>query len=81
LSQANIEDTFLDVNINQLMLPEEVHLRGMTVYSKSKKYCGEYDRNICTKNEVGKFSSSTIIKYIILYEFSFIFYVLKDNIF
>jgi len=52
LSQANIEDTFLDIDINQLMLPEEVHLRGMTVFSKSKKYCGEYDRNICTKNEV-----------------------------
>jgi len=51
LSQANIEDTFLDININQFLLPEEVHLRGMTVFSKSKKYCGEYDRNICTKNE------------------------------
>lgn len=51
LSQANIEDAFLDIDTNQFILPEEVHLRGMTVFSKSKKYCGEYDRNIYTKNE------------------------------
>jgi len=50
------------------MLPEEVHLRGMTVFSKSKKYCGEYDRNICTKNEV-------CINF--LSRLSLIFYVLK----
>jgi len=55
LSQANIEDTFLDIETNQFMLPEEMHLCGMTVFSKSKKHCGEYDRNIYTKNEVGNF--------------------------
>jgi len=55
LSQANIENTFLDIETNQFMLPEEMHLRGMTVFSKSKKRCGDYDGNICTKNEVGNF--------------------------
>ncbi|XP_015380477.1 PREDICTED: uncharacterized protein LOC107174153 [Diuraphis noxia] len=48
LSQANIE---LDIETNQYILPEEMHLRGMTVFSKSKKHCGEYDGNICSKNE------------------------------
>lgn len=68
MSQANIENTSLDIDTNQFMLPEEVHLRGMTVFSKSKKYCGEYDRNICTKNEV-------CINF--LSRLSLIFYVLK----
>jgi len=40
------------MDTSQFMLPEEAHLRGMVVFSKSKKYCGEYDRKICTKNEV-----------------------------
>lgn len=52
MSQANIEDTILDNDTNLFMLPEEVHLLGMTVFSKSKKYSGEYDGNTCTKNEV-----------------------------
>lgn len=52
LSQANIEDKFLDTNVNHLILPEEVHLRGMTVFSGSKKCNGDYNLNICTKNEV-----------------------------
>lgn len=55
MSQANIEDKFLKIETNQFMLPEEMHLRGMTVFSKSKKHCGEYDGNVCTKNEVGYF--------------------------
>lgn len=54
LSQANIEDTFLDTNINHLILPEEIHLRGMTVFSESKKCYGDYDSNTCTKNEVNR---------------------------
>lgn len=52
LSQANIEDQFVDLDTNQLILPEEIHLRGMTIFSKSKKYYVDYDVNICTKNEV-----------------------------
>lgn len=69
MSQANIENTSLDIDTNQFMLPEEVHLRGMTVFSKSKTYCGEYDRNICTKNEVCNYFLSRL---------SLIFYVSKD---
>jgi len=69
LSQANIDNTSLDIDTNQFMLPEEVHLRGMTVFSKSKKYCGDYDHNICTKNEV-------CINF--LSRISLIFFVSKD---
>lgn len=52
LSQANIEDQFIDMDTNHLILPEEIHLRGMTVFSKSKKYYVDHDVNTCTKNEV-----------------------------
>lgn len=33
------------------MLPEEIHLRGMTTFSVPKMYCGNYD-NTYSKNEV-----------------------------
>jgi hypothetical protein len=55
LTQANIEDKFADLDINHLILPEEIHLQGMTVFSKSKKYYGDYNANMCIKNEVKKF--------------------------
>lgn len=48
LSQANIEDNFLDSH--RSMLPEEIHLRGMIIFSVSKKYCEDYN-NSYTKNE------------------------------
>lgn len=52
LVQANIEDTFSDLDINQSILPEEVHLRGMTIFSEYKKYNVDLDMNTCTKYEV-----------------------------
>lgn len=50
--QANIEDTYSDLEINQSILPEEVHLRGMTIFSVAKKYYGDNDINDCSKQEV-----------------------------
>lgn len=52
LVQANIENTYSDLEINQSILPEEIHLRGMTIFSKFKKFYGDYDINACTKHEV-----------------------------
>lgn len=52
LVQSNTEDTYSDLEMNQSILPEEVHLRGMTIFSESKKYYGDYDINACTKHEV-----------------------------
>lgn len=52
ISQANVEDKFIDLDINQLKLSEEVHLHGMTIFTKSKRYYGNFDVHYCTKNEV-----------------------------
>lgn len=52
LSQANIEDNYLDLDYKQTILPEEIHLRGMRIFSEVKKYCGECNDSISTKNKV-----------------------------
>lgn len=57
ISQANIEDKFVDLDMNQLILSEEIHLRGMTIFSESKKYCGNIDSYSGTKNEVSLYRS------------------------
>jgi len=51
LSQANVEDKCSDLNSNRLLLSEEIHLCGMTIFSESKKYFGDYNVSTCTKNE------------------------------
>lgn len=53
LSQANIESKCLNFDSKQLILPEEVHLRGMKNFPVSKMYFG--DDSTCTKNQVNIF--------------------------
>jgi len=53
LSQAKIENKCLDFDSKQLILPEEVHLRGMKNFPASKMYFG--DDSTCTKNQVYTF--------------------------
>lgn len=52
LSQANIEDNYLDLDSKQRILPEEIHLQGMTIFSELKKYFGECNDSISAKNKV-----------------------------
>lgn len=55
ISQSNVENKFVDLDINQLKLAEEIHLRGMTIFTKSKKYYGDFDIHKSTKDEVYNF--------------------------
>lgn len=59
LSQANIEDKILELSINHVILPEEMHLRGMTIFPEPKKHCRDLDVNTRTQNEV----KNTVINY------------------
>lgn len=52
ISQSKVEDKFVDFDINYFKLSEEIHLRGMTIFTKSKKYYGDFDMYKSTKNEV-----------------------------
>lgn len=52
LSQANIENKILELSINHVNLPEEMHLCGMTIFPEPKKHCRDLDVNTHTQNEV-----------------------------
>ncbi|VVC45615.1 Hypothetical protein CINCED_3A001046 [Cinara cedri] len=51
LSQANIEDKLLGLSTNRVILPEEIHLRGMTIFPESKNVCKDLEVNTSIRNE------------------------------
>lgn len=61
LSQANIEEKCLDLDSKHMALPEEVHLLGMTIFSKSSKHFDNSKNNTCSKNKVHK--NKTILSF------------------